>query len=431
MSDTEDQSLDEKSILKKINTEYVIGDFPDTLLQRSKTIVAIYGDKCKSLVWAPNYGGHFNGSGAISGFALAVDSDSPITPDVFSPKKMFHGLSVFSLDNVCVKGTTTPITAEYLSKNMASIRKRLDESILDSSAPSTDDSVLTFETHLDSSKYIDKKDWKERLSGGGSFAGIFSSEDDSGYVKKIRFWLCVQGGNTPASEELYREMEKTAEDKKSKETWRSFFMSRKAAYVLEAAKRSRSRLLASLADAVGADVTTSRDNSAVGKINLLSPTLTTLSHYVTIDDETKTAVYHSATVDPSIVSRGIIQSGNPYAGITILKGPPPSRGSDAKSKGFGEAWDTTEGSHGAFPTSTGRTKAILRTTAPLLMATVPRFESEKFIATGKLATEIPRLGMDVYRVRDGDFRSMEQKLGYNHMWGDIKLQPVLVKIAST
>lgn len=416
----------------KIVTDYVVQQPNSEMQETAKQIVEMYGSHCVKFVWAPNCGLQADPFSPPSGFAFVVNGDTaPLYKDVFSPKKMFYGTAAIPLDTSVTKtNRSSPLTEEYIIQNFNSIASKISSNI-----PQTGDIPFSLKKHYDPNSTYDKTEWAEGLGEGGAYAGVFSTNERSSYVSNKRLWLAVQAGNVDASVELYRMIEDAQPDwdvssvHPAKITWKNFFFNNKETKnIYNLVNRTRERLLASLAESLDLDIKYSidpfsRDNNK----KILNPVVQTLSYSIRSVPGTNLLVYHSATADPSdttICRNGLILNENPYIGPTILRGP------DSHDKKFGSTWSTPEESYGAFPTGTGRSVAIHKANASTLIQSIPPADSKKFVYDNRGTEKNPRLAANLYRLRSHEFKKAEAKLGYQHRWGAVELNPVIVEICS-
>ena len=411
----------------KIVSDYLINPAPKEANEKAKGIVKQYGEFCQKFVWAPNCSSHYNPMDPPSGFSMAVTGkDAPLYSDVFSPTKMFYGTIAMPLEGAVMKSDKSPLTESYFIKNLVDIGRALNVGISQQSSM-----PISLDTHYDPKMSEDKQQWIESLGGSGSYAGIFASSERRGYKYNNRLWLVVQAGNVEASEELYRSIQDAqptwdaSKDMPAKQNWNNFFFNNKQTlYLWNSVTRSRERLMASMADAMGIQVNSDIDPYSSNKKKLLKPMISTVSYNITIDKETNSPVYHSGTVDPSSCSGPIIQNENPHVGPTILRGP------EERGKEFGGKWTASEGSLGNFPTGTGRLISFNKSNKQKLSADAQCHVGDNFVWESKEAKNNIRLSDNVYRQRDLSFKKVEQKLGYDHAWGEVPLRPILVKMCS-
>lgn len=400
-------------------------DFSINLPQRSKKkgveFVNEYGDNCLGLVWSPNCSEIFNPYNPPSGFSFAVDAGAPLISSIFSDEKMFSGVSIYQLENPQIK--TEQLTEEFIIKNRSKFGNILNEKILDKS-----DNPFCISDRLEDNGWKESKAWNEDLGGGSSFAGIYVSNERSGYLPNNRLWLAVKSGNRDASKELFNMIEQTettwdvSKSNPSKTTWSDFFgENSNASYIRHVVERSRHRILAKMIESLSINSIIKGDHFSKDKRNIVEPNVTTVSYDVDIHDN-GTAVYHSGTVDPSFSKNGIAFCENPYLGITILKGP------RSKTHEFGNEWKTVDTSFGSFPCNTGRRISLAGKSARSLIDKIPEKDQNIFFYSSK--EKNARLAESVYGLRDKAFKDKEVSLGRSSKWGELNLKPLIVRICT-
>lgn len=406
---------DTKLVRDKIDTRYVVDRLSYDACDKALKIVKSYGDNAVKWVYGPNWSCN-NPMRPPSGFSFAVKRNSPVIPTPFHPQKIFYGTAALCLSDECKFKDGTKVTEESIIHNYQKLSRAINETI---------QQTTEYPIHEDN-----QQNWEACIGSGGAYAGIFSSEERGELHHKKQYWLVVQAGAQKASEDLYKRMEdvyyKRTNTINGDNTWEKFFFNNQhTTFLYNACKRVRGRLLAMLADALDIDIEKIRDSYG-GYI--LEPTVETITNIVTVDPyDRDILVFHSNTVDPQIVSNGLLLNETPYLGPILFKGP-----SD-KSKQFGSKWECDENSYGAFPVCTGRQKSIPDVISQLekvdLLTSIPR-------DTIHFAYESPnprniRLASGLYRRRNAEFIAKEEELGYNHGWGSVNFRPLLVKIAST
>ena len=377
-------------------------------LKKCEEIIKGYGDNCVKWVWGPN-ASDTRALDPPSGFSMKVKCKSPIKPLVFHPQKMFYGTVAVKLDGATFKDNGERVNDARLIKTRDMIKKNIDHCIKESTEKPARISNKELETGYE------KESWNESLGSGGAYAGIFSSTSRGDYLYKKGYWLVVQSGSSVISEDLYSYMEEISSDEKV--TWYDFFLNdQNTLYANDCIKKNRSKLLARLFEAIGLEFSTK--SRSVSEI--IEPTVETISHTVDIDGEF--AICHSNTIDPELTTCGILFNENPYLGPTLLKGPP-----NVQSP-FGLSWSAENNAHGTFATCTGRIKQL-----PLNAENKMSFGDDQsiapFIWEGKQKLNA-RLGNGVYRSRTVDFKKIESTMGYKHVWGEIAMQPLVVKVAN-
>lgn len=407
----------------------------DVMKKASRTvnqIIDTYGrDNVAAFVWGPN-ASYLSSIEPPQGFSFAVRADCPLNPSVFSRDKLFtSGISILQLTNSTKTENNSRITEEYLMRNSKELMHKMHEGIPE--RPGIDSP--------DIKKPSTDLEWEESLgkANSGSYCGVFASEERTPSGFKRDYWLVTQTAVPDISQQLYDLIEDTTPDHdspivSSKQTWGGFF-NQKNQEINRASKiatKNRTRLLYNLVESlslnqanitIDTDFGSSNSNSSSNRM-MVNPTTDMGTNAVTPDpNNSKVLVYHSKTVNPiEMRGGGLIISENPFAGVTILRGPNASR-----SKVFGEKWSTAETSYGAFPTCTGRVTALNRRDLQ------PRRESESdgtILFSEQSSNSNLRLDPRVYRLRDEQFKRAEAALGYDHSWGQIYLRPVIVKISS-
>jgi hypothetical protein len=269
---------------------------------------------------------------------------------------------------------------------------------------------------------------------------VFVSTQRAAQRLEKRLWLVVRAGSPLASEGYYSFMEDMGDDDDgAAHTWNEVFMERpETLFALRAPARNRARLLGRVAQALDIELpqsvlthdlqlasggSSSSSSSSKSTVRPVKPTIETVTH--TVARAGNAIVYHNDTVDPSAGGAGVLLGENPVLGPVLLRGPPKERAA------FGGAWHTVERSHGAFPASTGRAAVAPGTSTGGGQAEVADDDDAAALAPFVFAgASHPRLRAGVYRSRGVDFKSKEAELGYQHVWGEMELRPVVVKLAN-
>jgi hypothetical protein len=348
-----------------------------------------------------------------SGFSFAVKESTPISPRIFAHEKMFQSTVAFLIDPLNVRFKDgSAVNAETVVKQLDKIESGLNTGRLREEDPKA--ISLKFydpRNSIISSSLLQQKGWNPVMGASGSFAGIYTSTDRSAYIPKKQIWLVAQVHSPNISEDLTQLME----DQGNK-TWENFFFSsNEVKYLKHAAVANRTAVLSSLFDSVGFEF---KDKSTE-----ISPTIETETNTITHNTKSKIITYHCGTIDPESVSSGIIFNNNPYLGSTILKGP------HSEEKQFGLPWKASASTFNAFPVNTGR----VLTSSSKQKQSVSKEETRNLTWKGKKADEQVswRLANGVYRIRGEAFKKSQYALGYGEKWGEIDLQPVMVKVAAS
>lgn len=426
MASSKTQAVD--SVAKKINSSFLVSEseLPRPVHERAFKMVSAYGDYCQNFTWYPNASAYHENLSPPSGFSMAVELDAPVIADIFSPKKLFYGTIALPLDNVKLTDGTS-LTEEYIIKNFRDIASRVGLKV-----GQTVENPFNMNKSMNKKEFIDSSNWSPSLGGGGSYAGLFSSRQKAGYFIKNRLWIVVQSGNTEASIDLYRKIEDAAPTwdvskiSPAKNTWENFFEgNRENYYLYNVIRRSRERLMASIADAIGLNLPFEMDDYAKEptKTKILKPLVSTMAYSITRDGDKM--VYAAAAANPSKCPNGFLLNENPYSGVSILKGP------EEQNREFGGIWSTAEGTNGMFPTSTGRVKPLTKNSGAELLKQAKKIESSKFFVDAEnIDTKTSRMAPYVYRERNNLFRQKEAEMNYSHTWGEERLEPVLVRLCS-
>jgi hypothetical protein len=396
--------------------DYVGRELNINLLKTCESMVKLYSAHDPKMVLSPNFQGNTDPLIPPTGFSFSVKDDAKIKAEIFHPHKMFYGTAALPLEQPKMKNGKL-LTKDYVINNRDAIKRALNEAV-----PHSSSNPVRLGTHFDAEESVESKSWTASLGDSGSYAGLYVSSERDGYVPKNRFWLVVQSGNKSGSEDLYREMEKAETEGM---TWNEFFFQRSSTtYLSNSASRNRKRLLASVANALNLDLEYSSDpHSMTDSTEILTPAIDVVSYNILSNRQTRRFTYHAATVDPNSCSGGIVLNENPYVGPVILKGP-FENGTD-----FGKKWPVPEGACGAFPVSTGRSTPIVGNTKNDLAIGLKTLDTSPFVWNDCDKKVNLRLAPNVYRIRDESFKNLEDGLGYSHVWGEIQLSPLVVKIA--
>ncbi len=398
--------------------------------EKCDRISAVYKEDFLQWTWAPNASDH-DPLNPPSGFSFMVRAGAPVLSAPFHPEKMFYGTAAY-----CLEGATfldgSPITEERIERDRPRLKQCLNQAIAERSAKTNndDDGAGASLEALDIATGQEQCAWEEQLGGGGAYAGIFSSLERGTRHFDKKYWLVVQSGYAPVSEDLYRRMENIGHST----TWKQFFLEDPLTnYAYQRVSRNRRRLLYRVAKALDLHLPPSASHPDAQAVvaararrsdspQMIEPTVETVSHAVTLDRARNVMVYHCGTVDPtfsSSQSHGVLFNESPFLGPVILKGPPD------EGKPFGLTWKAVPECNGTFPCGTGR----LRDPRGTSSFTLTEEELEPFVWEGA-AHGNGRASADLYRLRDAGFKEVEAKLGYNHAWGEIQLRPLVVKLAS-
>ncbi len=407
----------------RVVTKFLLGgkdSLPKSANEKCEKIIEVYGTDFIEWIWAPNASDN-QPLNPPSGFSMVVKSTSPVIASAFHPEKMFYGTAAFCLDGITF-ADGSPITEEHLIQKRDEFKRNINSFV-----PEQSGDVIRM-SDFDEGTKCDKKQWKEQLGKSGAYAGIFSSIDRGNRRYTTKYWLVVQSGYAPISEDLYRNMEDTGKET----TWKNFFLSNpNTLYVHECVRRNRNRLLYKLAQALALDVDRVAKNDLQSipsrKVHrILEPTIETISHTVVMNQEHQ-MVYHNNTVNPeSVPSQGTLFNESPLLGPVLLKGPPQN------GKPFGLSWCASKDSRGTFPCCTGRQKKLSTSVYSSNGIDAKPVEEDLSLFVWEHESESPntRLSEGVYRSRDVDFKKIETELGYNHVWGEVQMRPLIVKISS-
>ena len=416
-----------KEYVSKIDESFLLHSesIPKSAKEKCEKIIQAYGSDLHKWVWAPN-ASDTKPLSPPSGFSMVVDKFSKLNPICFDPEKFFYGTSVFKLGkDAKFMDNGDSVNEVRIIKNRERIKDNMNLCIQEN-----DKENCATMNNFNAQRGYDRKHWNEVLGNGGAFAGIFMSSERGDYIYNKNYWLVVQSGCATASVNLIEYMEEIRNQKGM--SWEKFFKEDvNTGYVYELVKRNRMRILMKIAESVGIDVKGIEDINSVPDKNqkhplLLNPTLETISNDVTFEDNY--AIYHNNTIDPETSRNGIIFNENPFLGPILLKGPPTEQNE------FGNLWSTIPNAFGAFPTCTGRRTPIILTRNQKNNS----FENKNFKMNGDYPftwsgsdsiNNNLRLKKNVYRSRDIKFKEAEEKLGYSHFWGEISMEPLVVKIA--
>lgn len=347
--------------------------------------------KVHSVVWMPNWADNHPRK-IPTGFAFAVKQGQrvPLVKELFSPDKFFYGTVAVLIPEDIVHKPSGLSVSEWIA------------------AAGTDELV----------KVLDKAVPDEILDSSGSYAGLYSTHRraprDTRRPYRVETWLVVQCGHRAASRELYEKIRIGSADES---TWDEvLFSDSTVGDVGSKASRHRRQVAWSILNQLGLEIGDRTLNSFM--------TIETVSNTFDVDYGTGTYVYYSECTPVSLQSEGgIILGESPLLGPTILRGP------DGRSQRR-HAWKGPEYYLNAFPSGTGRRVSMIEIEES-------ETEDSEYLDDTKCCwkdkaefPKHPRLFMGLYRMRDVQFRLMEQKMGYNHAWESLWLKPLAVKLAA-
>lgn len=411
-------------------------DLSENIKEAYGKLMEEHGDKMKLTVWLPNVSGNKTLE-APSGFVVQVaQSSTPVIADLFS-SKMYQGTSLYRIpkNSKFLNNGSMALNEENVIKNLDKLKSLINSAIKEESSKGI---ALKL---IDSENASEKSRWSTEIgSGGGSFAGLYVSNQRGAYNYEQDFWIGIQTSSPSANREL-RSLLIEAEEAHT--TWDKFFSheNKELSYLQRAMKRNRAIATAEFANAIGlennakeiqfevdVEAAPAKDNSNV-PIYKLAPTVETITNVVELYKGNP--VYRCGAIDPSQNKNkngGVIINENPFFGPTILKGP------YSKSMEFGKTWEASEKSLGSFPVSTGRTKTTKQLKVEMKKSNNNyNLSNQEAIQsfTWSNGEKNNRLMNGVYRTRDNQFKAIEASLGYDHKNGEINLKPLVVKIASS
>ncbi len=346
--------------------------------------------KVHSVVWMPNWADNHPRK-VPCGFAFAVrqDKEVPLVKELFTPEKFFYGtIAVLIPGNIGHLPSETEFSA-WLKQSSA------DEKLIALSQAVPD----------------------EALDFSGSYAGLYSAvrrtPRHSRHPYTVETWLVLQCGAKNASMELYRKIE---DGVANESTWEETLFSGSA--VGDAGSKAtnyRRKVAWKIMQQLGLKIGDRTLNSFT--------TIETVTNTFDVDYTTNTYVYYSGCTPVSLQSvEGIIMGESPSLGPTILRGP--DEGSQRRRAWRGPAYYLN-----AFPSGTGRRVSLMEIHESDADGS-EYLDGLKFCWKDQaIYPNHPRLFMGLYRMRDVQFRLMEQKLGYNHAWESLWLRPLAVKLA--
>lgn len=410
-------------IKSKINTYFLQDsghELPkkETMDKAERIIEKIGHEHVKSFVWSSNWS-DTDAALPPTGFSLAVDENTPLCAAPFHPTKFCLGTSIVKI------GSRQGKQLFENEKNREHVTRKVNDAIVEYSEKCPPHTVGSLETMNPSSPSNDQVAWKEMLSGNGAYIGVFYSNDNydgSKYAPERDYYVACQSGYEPASEKIYSLIEEN-ESEQSPLSWKKFFSENNNnwRYLSHVISRNRNRLIASFCQSLGIDAPIQSDLYAFDhKVKIVEPSLETITHFVDrydVHSKQEPMVYYSNTVNPS-TTKGSVINQNPYIGLSIMNGP-----NYVSSSSFGSTWKPVKESFNAFPYSTGKVPNALDNEHPPVLE---EFRAPLFASIG--IDMIPSTKVGLYRTRTPSFRRFEQKLGYDHSWGQINLRPYLVKL---
>jgi hypothetical protein len=245
------------------------------------------------------------------------------------------------------------------------------------------------------------------MGSSGSYAGLYVSKQRENYSFKTTFWLVAQITPSDISKTVYGFAEDLYRDKSKSHTFKSFLKDERVVMLHSQSRKNRQKCMTSLIDSLDLDLAIEN-----------SPMLVTESNYLyQVGDNIN---YYCGATNVNTITNGIIFSENPYLGSVILKGADSSINFP-----YGKPWATPLNSYGAFPTGTGRICKLGKAKENKLLSSDHVVYEKRGKDTNK------RLGENLYRQRTSTFKASEVLLGRKSPdWGEIPLEPILVKISS-
>lgn len=405
------QELENKINFSVVNKE----DFnKSTITKVTKILKPLSPSNVEGFVWNLNWS-DTKKLGNPSGFSLSLKESSPVVHKVFPYSKMFQATIAFLVDpNEFKFNDGSQVNLENVIKRLEKIEDGLNSSSIHEMHDSKAISMKFYEPNslIDISSFMGKKEIEPVMGISGSFAGVYTSSDRRSYIPRNNIWLAAQVNCPTVSMDFNR----LAEEKEGSDTTLLNFLysSPEVKYLRQAAITNRILLLNKMIDSIGLV-------SSKGK-SVIHPTIETESHGITRNIATKSIIYHSGTVDPSTIRSGLLFCHNPYLGVSILNGPHDD------DLPFGSHWEASQKSYSAFPVNTGR----IATESDVNGSHSQISSEEKKVLTWSRKKSNPngtwRLAKGVYRIRDNKFKKGQEYLGYNKSWGEIDLQPIMVRV---
>jgi len=424
-------------------------DLPQSAKEAYGKLVKEYDNKIQCWIWLPNVASNKT-LDAPSGIVVQVAANStPIRSDLFS-NKMFQGTSLYKIPKgTRLFGGKEILTEENVIKNLDRIKELINSTFKEEAEEGKGIStkLVDYETGKETRK------WSTEMGSGGSYVGLFVSNQRGAYNYEQDFWIGLQTYSPSANKEI-RELMGEAEQQ-PKVTWEKFFSNenKNMAYLQRTIKRNRAIQTAAFANAIGLEnpksgllefeedleVHSNGGGGRDGPTMKLNPTVETITN--TVEIYKGNPVYRCGAIDPSKINSkhgGVIINENPYLGPTILKGP------YSKHMEFGKVWEASSASLGSFPINTGRIKTVKQLKTALkksnnsygldsISESYDKFLSQTFVWSGSNNNNDKNLRLikNAYKTRDNQFKMIESRLGYDHKNGEINLKPLVVKIAST
>ncbi len=353
-----------------------------------------------------------------SGFTMVFRSPlSKVPVQALPPSKLFNGTAVLRLNkNATFLKNNIPLNERNIQAQREFVQKALSQAFCSAEAVSDQLSEKML------SNSVEAFPWSACCDGFASI-NVSTEKGETDYESTI--WVVVNSGLPALSNYIYHLAESSEVEDGKGITVKDFVDHPIVRFAHEASKRNRRRMLAKFCELLNiSNVEFIADaHSVISKIQLVEPTLETVTNYIdrvrdqNNSDNHDTYVFRSATVDPSLVENrlgaGIVFCETPRFGVTIIKGPPKD------SYEFGESWESRS-LYGNFPVNTGRIKSS---------------HEAKALAVGHITLTDPqrdnfRLDPTVYAKRDKAFMEKEATMGYEHaQWGTgIELRPLFVHI---
>jgi hypothetical protein len=433
---------------KKMSTqpEVVVKFFQENSeegLEKINNLSNLFDGKLEAFVQLPNFSANQKFA-PPSGFAVrAKANQTPLHTDLFDGK-MFKRTAVYELpEGFRILGSKESATEEFILNNSERLKQLINSVFIEEQSKAKISLKL-----IDQKSGKETKEWKEEMGYGGSFIGLYSSNERSDYHYKNKFYLVAQTYSPSANKEIENlindaspttEVGPTSAPKHTFETFFDHTKNKDLANLSKMSKRNSHRQLARLAtvmnlqDAKGNPIELNFQKDLSSSSNqeeapwILNPTIDICSNVV--EKYNGKMVYRNGAIDPSQHKNGIPFCEAPLLGVTILKGP------SLDAFEFGGSWKATEDSLGSFPIHSGRKKDARQLSKDL---SNKKYVTEKgpvaellkpFVWNNHEKAENPRLVVNAYRTRDSNWKKIEKQLGYDHSNGEIYLKPLVVKIA--
>lgn len=416
----------------------------DRFMKNLSNLVQMHNKKlCNGLLIMPNASKHHSRFPS-TGFALAMKQNAkqpiPLRTELLNSLKIGYGTFAVRIDpklKISTKSKEGSGSSEEL--NILSLIAYKKKSIM-----------KKMKTCKEMKPFRDN----QLKPGRGCYIGLYVSQNkDKLWSQDI--WIVVQCGDEKKSQEFFKIVQNACSDQQKKQT---FFEDEKkeeeetfvswGATLYKSKKNDLGKLLKEISNArVEAAVSLMK---CIGFKDTTKNTLLKMTHLETRtnffghDRETDSFVYYSGCTpilnnhkhpDASVTSQkptsAVIVQECPAAGPTILKGPPFDINKDNMSNILGGVWRPIPGVFNAFPCVTGRYSSAFSKEEELERDDEYEYLSDKFFWESKdnADTFHPRLARGVYRERNICWKSLETTLGWNPIYGEIHLKPVLVMMA--